>query len=671
MSEALRPSDARRAAAAAALARLLPGALAGAAALGDAERDLLAARIAHRWADVHGPVSTLYDDPDAVLAALLARVVDAAVARDAELRALDLRREIDPTWHLSERQVGYVCYADRFAGDLAGVAQRLDHLRELGVTYLHLMPLLEPRPGDADGGYAVADYTRVDPRLGTREDLAALAGALRGEGMSLCVDLVVNHTAREHAWAQAAMAGDPRYRAYYRIFPDRTMPDRYEATLPEVFPDTAPGSFTWVEEVDGWVWTTFRDFQWDLDHGNPEVFGELLGVMLDLANLGVEVLRLDAVPFLWKREGTDCQNQPEAHLLLQAWRGLLGMAAPAVRCKAEAIVPPGDLVPYLGAPVEVSAGDAEVRAQLGAARVECDLAYHNQLMVQLWSSLASRDARLAAHALQRMRTPPSWTGFCTYVRGHDDIGWAITDEDAAAAGLDAAAHRRFLVDFYAGDFPRSFSTGRRFQENPVTGDARTSGTTAALCGITQARERGDAALLDQAVRRLLLLHGVIASFGGIPLLWMGDELALGDDATWQDDPERAVDNRWSHRPMMDWAAAERRHDPDTVEGRVFGGLRRLLAVRAATPELRAGGAVDVLWTDDPSVLAFVRSHPRTGRLLVLASFSDVAASVDVRVLSDAGLGPARDLLSPGGVIRVEQGRIALPRLGLRWIAEDR
>jgi amylosucrase len=675
MSDLDRPTTARRARAATALEQLLPDALAAAAeVLGAADLDALATRIRLRFHDAYEPLEGLYGDGhdlDRLLHSLLGRVVDAAGARSEELRRLDRRREIDPEWHLSERQVGYVCYADRFAGRLREVAERLDHLDELGVTYLHLMPLLEPREGDADGGYAVADYRQVDPRLGTRDDLADLATSLRERELSLCVDLVVNHTAREHAWAQAAMAGEDRYRAYYHIFPDRELPDRFEATLLDVFPDTAPGSFSWVEEVDGWVWTSFRDFQWDLDHGNPDVFGEMLEVMLDLANLGVEILRLDAVPFLWKREGTNCQNQPEVHALLQAWRALLAMAAPAVRCKAEAIVAPGELVPYLGAPIEdPPEHSVRWRRLLGIGRAECDLAYHNQLMVLLWSSLASRDTRLATAALSRMRTPPQWSGWVTYVRGHDDIGWAITEEDAGSVGIDAAAHRRFLVDFYAGDFPLSFAAGRRFQEDVATGDARTSGMAAALCGVTQARAFGDEALLDQAIRRLVLLYGVIASYGGTPLIWMGDELALGDDTTWHDDPERAVDNRWSHRPVMDWEAAGRRHDPATVEGRVFGALRHLLAVRAVTPELRAGGRTEPLWTDHPGVLAYLRVHPRGGRLLALANFSDVEASVDIAVLTHAALGPVRDLLVRGGAFDTTEGRIQIPRLGLRWLAED-
>ena len=179
------------------------------------------------------------------------------------------------------------------------------------------MPVLRPRPGESDGGYAVADYDEVDPRLGAMADLTALAHDLHERGMALCVDLVLNHTAREHAWAQAALAGDARYRAFYLTFPDRTLPDAYEQTVPDIFPALAPGSFTHVAELDAWVWTTFREFQWDLDYANPDVFRAMVNVLLRLANRGADVLRLDAVPFLWKELGTDCQNRPQAHRLLE------------------------------------------------------------------------------------------------------------------------------------------------------------------------------------------------------------------------------------------------------------------------------------------------------------------------------------------------------------------
>ncbi len=485
--------------------------------LGEAEADAFLARADLAVLDVHEPLAVLYGeraDVDELFERSLRTVLAAAAERPEPLRRIDRRREIDPAWFQRSRVQGYVCYVDRFCGTLDALPAHLDYLAELGTTYLHLMPLLRPREGENDGGYAVADYRQVDPRLGTMADLEAVATALHERDMSLCVDLVLNHTAREHRWARGWLAGDPAFEGFYTAFPDRTMPDAYDATIPEVFPDRAPGSFSWVPEArsgeGGWVWTTFWPYQWDLDYTNPEVTLAMLGEITWLANRGIDVFRMDAVPFMWKRLGTSCQNQPEVHTLLQLLHALTRTAAPGVVFKAEAIVSPEDLVPYLG-------GHDRYRP-------ECELAYHNQLMVLLWSSLATQDARLPRAALRRMRAIPPTTSWCTYVRGHDDIGWAVSDTDAAAVGSDGFGHRRFLSDFYSGRFPGSFARGELFQENEATGDARVSGTAASLCGLEAALENGDPCEVDAAVRRLVLLYSVTYAWGGIPLLYMGDEL---------------------------------------------------------------------------------------------------------------------------------------------------
>jgi amylosucrase len=639
------------------LVSLLPSVRArSVAALGEVEGEAVAARLEQHYVDLVEPLAQLYGSTTALtplVTDLVDQAVDAALARPTPLRALDRRREIDPGWFQRSRTIGYVCYADRFAGDLAGVRSRLDYLAELGISYLHLMPLLQPRDGPDDGGYAVADYRRVDPRLGTLAELEGLAGDLHDRGMSLCIDLVLNHTAAEHPWARAAQEGDPTYRAYYRTFPDRTEPDRYEATLPEVFPDTSPGSFTHVEGL-GWVWTTFESYQWDLDWSNHEVFAAMLNTTLFLANHGVDVLRLDAAPFLWKRVGTDCQNQPEVHLILQALRALVSVAAPGVAFKAEAIVSPDELVRYLGAHDEY--------------RPECELGYHNQLMVQLWSSLATRDAGLARAALARMRSIPPGTSWVTYLRCHDDVGWAIADEDAYAVGWDPHAHRSFLSDFYSGAHPGSFARGQVFQHNPRTGDRRISGSTAALCGLQDARVAGDEEQVQVGVRRLLLLHAVVYSFGGIPLVWMGDELGLGNDDGWARDPEHAGDNRWLHRPVMDWSVADRRHRPGTVEARVFAGLRALATTRTSLLALRSGNGTEVLDAGDPHVLAYLRRHERGPSFLGLANFSDDPATASPDVLDRLGTGARRVVLAADGVSTQGPG-VRLPAWGWAWVTD--
>jgi amylosucrase len=422
----------------------------------------------------------------------------------------------------------------------------------------------------------------------------------------------------------------------------------------DVFPSFAPGSFSWVPELRSWVWTTFNDYQWDLDYANPHVFRAVLETMLFLANRGVEVLRLDAAPFMWKRLGTDCQNQPEVHLLLQAFRALVRVVAPAVVFKAEAIVPHHHLVQYLGGGLR--------------ERTECDLAYHNQLMVQLWSSLAARDAALMTHALLSMPSPPAHTSWTTYVRNHDDIGWAVSDLDAAAAGFNGFRHRRFLNDFYSGSFPGSFASGALFQENQATGDARISGTAASLCGLELALRAGSAMLVDQAVRRLVLLYGVAFSYGGIPVIYMGDELALRNDRTYEEDPALADDNRWMHRPRMDWEAADGRVTAGSLEGRVFSEFCRLLEARQRIPALHAAGSVTPVRTDNRRIFAYARSHPRAGRFLGLANFGDSPESCDARLLAEARLSNPQLALASDG-FEVREGRLHMGPLSFLWLVD--
>ncbi len=589
-----------------------------------------------------------------------------AASRPRDLRDLDARREAEPGWFLEPSMIGYVCYADRFAGTLGGVRTRLDYLASLGITYLHLMPVLAAREGANDGGYAVRDFQAVEPRLGMMTDLTALAEDLHARGVALCIDLVLNHTAREHEWAQKALAGDPAYRDFFLVFPDRTGPDAYEATLPDIFPEMAPGSFTFVPELDGWVWTTFREFQWDLNYANPAVLEAMLGTMLGLANRGVDILRLDAAPFLWKRLGTTCMDLPEAHLVMQALRALTRVAAPGLLLKAEAMLAPDLLGKYLG--------------DHDRYHPECDLAYDNQVMVLLWSSMATQDARLAAQALSRRRPAPPPTTWGTYVRCHDDIGWAVADTDAEAVGLDGPAHRRFLSEFYAGDVAGSFARGVRFQAN-VLGEAPISGMASALCGIEQALAEGDRSRLELAERRLETMYSVVFSIGGIPLVYMGDEVALPNDGHWGDDPSHAGDNRWLHRPPMDWATVEAAETGAGVAGRTLARLRRLAAERARRPALRSDAGIAILPMANPHVLAYRRGVSPEG-LVALVNFSgapQVVAAAELEALGLAGavlLYGTEGVEAPGGaaagaaVGAAVGADLTVPACGFLWLGRD-
>ena len=615
------------------------------------------ARSVHWMPRVRALVAALYGqvgDVDSICSSLAASLRAAAARRSGALRTRDAQREVDPSWFQRHDMIGYVAYADRFGGTLAGVADHLDHLAALDVSYLHLMKVMRARSGPNDGGYAVVDYRDVDPALGTRADLVSLIDQLHRRGISLCLDLVMNHTAREHEWAELARRGSARHRGYYLVYPDRELPDCFEASLPEVFPEIAPGNFTWCPELQGWVWTTFNTYQWDLDYSNPAVMIEMLEIMLDLANLGVDVLRLDAVAFTWKRLGTNCQNQPEAHLIAQLARALLAIAAPATLLKAEAIVAPADLLPYLGVH----------RSQ----RPECHLAYHNQLMVMLWSSLATGDVVLAREALASLPPTPAGAGWVNYLRCHDDIGWAVSDVDADRSGMSAPLHRAYLAEFYRGDAAGSCADGVAFSANITNGDERTCGTAAALCGVGRAARAADAEALDRAVRRLVLLYGVVFGFAGIPLVYMGDELALDNDHAYLADPDLADDSRWAHRPWMPWTAVERRSQPGTVEHRVFTAMRRFIAVRRDTPAMSAGGDTWIHSLPDVAVLGWARRHVEHGRFYGLANFSDRPATVPREALGWAGLDEPRELLHLGQVV-MHADSIELAPLGLAWFAD--
>ena len=570
--------------------------------------------------------------------------------RSEDLKRLDLARDLEPDWFQRPCMAGYVFYIDRFNGTLRGILDRLDYLADLGITYVHLMPCLKPRLGDSDGGYSVMDYRQINPAFGTMADFEAVSAALRTRGMSLCVDLVLNHTAKEHAWAKKAAKGNPVYQDYYLMYDSPNLPDQYERSLVEVFPDNAPGNFTHYPDIGKWVWTTFNEHQWDLNWANPAVFLEIVEVMLFLANRGVDVLRLDAVAFMWKRMGTRCQSEPEVHMLLQALRACSRIASAAVIHLQEAIVAPAEMLPYLGR------GKHDGKAG--------NLAYHNSLMVQFWSALATRDTRLMTQVLGT-HFPDRLTNatYATYIRCHDDIGWAVTDEDAAAVGVSGHGHRGFLSKFYEGSFPGSFAKGALFQVNEATGDKRISGSFASLAGLEQAGD--DPAQVEMAVQRILMGHALIAAWGGIPLIYMGDELALTNDYGYLDDPRHAHDSRWIHRPRMDWKLAEARHSGDTPSARVFWGTKAILARRASTPAIHAGVPIRVVSAGNDAVLAFQRLAP-TGTLLGLFNFTESWQQVRDGQARALGVTAMHDTLSDQPV-ETRAGQIILPPYARVWL----
>jgi amylosucrase len=508
-------------------------------------------------------------------------------ARPPALAALDTARAAQPHWFLGQQMLGYCGYVDRLGGDLRGVAQRIPHLQELGVRYLHLLPFLKMREGENDGGFAVASFEEVDARLGSNADLEALTASLRGAGISLCSDFILNHVADDHAWAQGARAGDERLRGFFHVFPDREMPDRYERTLGQVFPQAAPGNFTEVPAMGGWVWTTFYPYQWDLNWSNPEVFAEMAATLLRLANRGIEAFRLDSTAFLWKREGSNSMNQPEAHLILQALRALVAIAAPGVLLKAEAIVPMRELPAYFGPPQQP----------------ECHIAYHSSLMAAAWGALAEQDTGLLRSVIGGTPALPPQASWLSYVRCHDDIGWNVLKAEAGQGGRDPSARLASISRFFAGA-EGSYARGDAFQSSDPAAAHGSNGMAASLVGLEGAAGAGSADT-ELALRRLLLLHGLALSFGALPVLYMGDELGQTNDYSFRERADLAMDSRWLQRPALDEQRFAQRHDAASQPGHVYTALRALVGARQRLPAL-AAGAPRTLLDAPPAVLALAR-----------------------------------------------------------------
>ncbi len=567
------------------------------------------------------------------LQALCGELGALAAARPAALVDIDAAREDRPDWFVHQRMLGYSTYVDRFGGSLAGVGTRIHHLAALGVDYLHLLPFLRARSGDSDGGFAVASFDEVDPAYGTMDDLEALAAHLRDAGISLCADLVLNHVADEHAWARAAVAGDPDKRAFFHVFPDRRLPDAYEATVGEVFPQAAPGNFTHVSALDGWVWTTFYPFQWDLNYAHPPVFSEMALAMLRLANRGIEMFRLDSAPFLWKRLGTDCLNQPQVHALLTALRACATLVAPGVLLKAEAVVPAHQAMTYFG--------EGRRRGR------ECQLAYHSSLMASAWAALAEGDAGLPRRLLAQTPAPPPGTGWITYVRCHDDIVWGVLRPLVESTGGDFQQRIGRVAAFLEGRVAGSFARGAAFQSSDPQRIHGSNGMTAALVGLPDdPADPADPA----ALRRYVLLHALAMWVGAVPLLYMGDELGQGNNHAAADATRLRLDGRWLQRPLLSdesLALLARQHG---VPAATFAALGALTTARRdarfpveVTPEV-----VDV---GDPSILALRRGdnalalfhfghEPAT---LVLDAAGEPGGLVDAFAFGACGEGTSRTL----------------------------
>ena len=546
-------------------------------------------RLARRQDELDWLYMELYNDRSRldVLKDIMARSYH---DRGQSLRRLDKKREADPAWFRSGGMLGVTMYPGLFAGNLRGVEEKLGYLKEQGITYVHLMPLLKMPHPDNDGGYAVEDFNQVDPALGANEDLSRLAAAMRRKGMSLCLDFVINHTADTHEWAMRAKAGEQEYIDRYICFDTPDIPREMEKTIPDVFPETAPGSFLYVEQMGKYVCSSFHPYQWDLNYRNPVVFNEMVGSMLHLANLGVEVLRIDAVPYLWKEMGTTCRNLPQVHTIMRMIRLITECVCPGVILKGEVVMAPKELAPYFGT----------------AEKPECHLLYNASTMATQWSALASGDVRQLKRQLDDLHSLPGHCWFVNYLRCHDDIGWGLNEEYGRTIGIDPVAHKKFLYEFFEGSFPGSYARGERYNYNPVTLDARTCGTTASLCGIEKGLLEQDGGQIALGIQRDLMMHAVITCMGGFPMLSSGDEIGQLNGYGYHDDPVLREDSRNLHRTAFNWDNAALRAQEGTVQRRIWDGLRQLEQLRAAQPCFAPDAWVTTWDTHNDHVLSIIR-----------------------------------------------------------------
>lgn len=609
------------------------------------------ARLEEHWERLFGLLYRLYGnhyDFFYYLERILLTAIDSWLDRPEDLRQLDLRRENDPHWYLSERMVGGSLYVDLFSEDLNQLRDKIPYLKDLGLTYVHLMPLFKDREGNSDGGYAISDYRSVDASLGTMEELRALAHDFRAVGISLVIDFVFNHTADDHEWAIRAQEGDREFIDYYHTYPDRTIPEQYERTLREIFPTIRRGNFTWHQGMGRWIWTTFNSFQWDLKYANPEVFRAMAEEMLYLGNTGVEILRLDAVAFIWKQMGTTCENLPEAHLLIQAFNAVCRIAAPGLAFKSEAIVHPDEVVKYI-------------------STEECQISYNPTLMALLWEAIATRETKLLKQSVSHRQHLWQGTVWVNYLRSHDDIGWSFDNGDAWSVGINPDDHRNFLNQFYTGAFQGSFAAGVPFQHNADTGDMRVSGTMASLAGLEQALAFKDPVLTEMAVTRIRMLYGVLCSIGGIPLIFLGEEWGILNDYDYLGDKEKKEDSRWVHRPKMDWSLLRELKKKKSVRARIFREMQELFEARKACPAF-TGSQMRLLSTENTHVMSYLRWNE--GHLLVVvANFADSRQTVNMRNLRTEGLAHFfKDTLS-GRTVSTHD-TLDLEPYDLLWLAED-
>lgn len=542
---------------------------------------------------------------DAMYAELCEQMHEYYLKRSTELKKRDIKKEKNPDWFKEKEMLGMMLYIDNFAGNLKGVEKKLAYLKECNVNCLHLMPFLDTPKGKSDGGYAVADFRKVRPDLGTMKDLARLTEKCHENGMNVCMDFVMNHTSEEHEWAKRARAGEGEYMSRYFFYDNGDIPARYEETVPQVFPTTAPGNFTWLPEIGHYVLTTFYPYQWDLNYRNPRVFNEMMYNFLFLANQGMDIIRIDAVPYIWKELGTSCRNLKEVHAIVRMMRMIAEIVCPSVILLGEVVMEPEKVVPYFGT----------------VEKPECHMLYNVTTMATTWNSIATRDIRLLKKQMDIVSRLPKQYTFLNYLRCHDDIGWGLDFDTMKQWGMEEPSHKRYLNDYFTGKIADSISRGELYNDDPVTQDARFCGTTASMCGIEAAGFEGNAEKMQMAIQEDLMLHAYMLTQSGIPMLYSGDELGQVNDYSYKEDAEKVSDSRYLHRGIFQWILADKRKDLSTVQGQLFQMLNRLEQIRRQENVFSQEAEVYTYDVHNDSILGILREY-KGERFIALFNFSE-------------------------------------------------
>ena len=426
--------------------------------------------------------------------------------RSADLKKLDKVREEDKQWYKSPDMVGTMIYADDFADTLSGVQKKLGFVQKLNINMLHLMPFLDSPKAASDNGKAVSNYKKIRSDLGKMEDLKSLAQACHRKNICICSDFIMNHTSSSHIWAKKAQNGEGEYMSRYFFYDNPDIPNSYDLTVPQVYPATAPGNFTYIPEIDHFVMTTFYPYEWDLNYSNPKVFNEMVNNLLFLANQGIDMFKLKDISYIWKEIGTNCRNLKQVHTIIRMLRIITEVVCPGVLLMGDAEGSLEDIVSYFGT----------------EDKPECHLVIDKDASDTIWHTMATGNCKLIKRRLDKVNTVSKDNIFVNYLRSFDPIDWRLDYDILKEDEIDPAAHRKYLNDFFTGKITEGIAYGEIVNDDPIVMEDKLEGSVMALCGLKTVSASLDDSSIETAIRKIILLYAYLMMEAGIPWVHCAD-----------------------------------------------------------------------------------------------------------------------------------------------------